>query len=242
MRKHLVPVYLPDALYSALRRAKRAVIAPSTAAAIDISGERDVEWTFLSANLPDGSGRCALEFGCEYGHMSLQAAMKGYHVLATDLRAQRFGWKHPNVEFRMGDFLQLDFPHEHFDVIINCSSVEHVGVPGRYGIRAEQTDGDLNVMKKFADLLRPDGVLLMTVPVGVDTVMAPWCRVYGDRRLPLLLEPFEVVREQYWIKDDANEWVGTRRPAATSFVPRNDPTNGHGCLYALGGFVLRKKS
>ncbi len=240
-KRQLVPVYLPEGLYSALRRAKRTVIPPADVeVTADISGERNIEWNFLSANLPPGPGD-ALEFGCEHAYMSLQAAMKGYRVLATDLGEQHFGWKHPNVEFRMGDFLTLDFSREHFNVIINCSSVEHVGVPGRYGITEERADGDLAVMEKFAQLLRPEGAVLMTVPVGVDTVMAPWCRVYGERRLPQLLAPFEIAREQYWIKDRTNEWVSAERSVATSFVARHDAVNPHGCSYALGGFVLRKR-
>jgi len=30
------------------------------------------------------------------------------------------------------------------------------------------------------------------------------------------------------------------RSTALDFVPRHDPSNAHGCSYALGGFVLRK--
>jgi hypothetical protein len=124
--------------------------------------------------------------------------------------------------------------------LINCSSVEHVGVPGRYGIREEQTNGDIEVMNRFADVLKPGGLLIMTAPCGIDAVMAPWCRVYGPDRLPKLFSRFELVKENYWIKNPHNQWVQCDRNAALSFQPIEDINNPHGCAYTLGGFILRK--
>jgi SAM-dependent methyltransferase len=227
-------------VYKFLVRVKRLFIPPALLTpAVNIWGERDVEWSFLSKELPDGPGE-ALEFGCERGYMSLVLAQKGFHVLANDLEKQSFLWQHPNVEFRCGDFLTLDLPKNHFDIAINCSSVEHVGVAGRYGITAEQSEGDIQVMQRLADVLKPGGLLLMTAPCGRDAVMAPWCRVYGAQRLPRLFAPFRVVKECYWVKDAQNRWVGSTREAALGFQPRHDPSNAHGCAYTLGCFVLQK--
>src|SRR5580765_6567705 len=136
-----VPIYLPGWLHAALKKVKRAIAAPPPVVA-NIDGERHVEWSFLSRELPKGPGE-AIDFGCENGYMSLLAAQNGFHVLACDLQPQYFLWEHPNVEFRLGDFLELPLPESHFDLIVNCSSVEHVGVAGRYGITAEQSNGDL---------------------------------------------------------------------------------------------------
>jgi SAM-dependent methyltransferase len=238
--RYLVPIYLPAWVYKSLVRVKRFFVPPaSLTSAVNIWGERDVEWSFLSKEMPDGPGE-ALEFGCERGYMSLVAAQKGFHVLANDLENQSFLWQHPNVEFRCGDFLTLDLPKNHFDLAINCSSVEHVGVAGRYGITAEQSEGDIEVMRRLGEVLKPGGLLLMTAPCGRDAVMAPWCRVYGEQRLPRLFAPFRVMKECYWIKDEQNRWVSTTREAALAFQPRHDPSNGHGCAYTLGCFVLRK--
>jgi SAM-dependent methyltransferase len=238
--RYLVPIYLPTWAYKSLVRVKRIFIPPaSLTPAVNIWGERDVEWSFLSKEMPDGPGE-ALEFGCERGYMSLVAAQKGFHVLANDLENQSFLWLHPNVEFRCGDFLALDLPKNYFDIAINCSSVEHVGVAGRYGITAEQSEGDIQVMQRLADVLKPGGLLLMTAPCGRDAVMAPWCRVYGPERLPRLLAPLVIEKERYWEKDEANRWVEVSRGKALDFETRHDPTNPHGCSYALGGFVLRK--
>ena len=238
--KFLVPIYLPRWLHEPIRTVKRAVIpqTPQTQD-VNISGERNVEWSFLSAEMPSGPGY-AFEFGCEQGYMSLLAAQRGFHVVANDLQEQVFTWEHPDVEFLAGDFLKLPLQKNHFDLVINCSSVEHVGVAGRYGIEADDTDGDLEVMRRLGEILKPSGVLIMTAPVGQDTVLRPWCRVYGQKRLPNLFNGFEVIREAFWIKNDANRWVSCAPSDALSFEPSNDVNDPHRCAYALGCFVLRK--
>jgi len=239
MERLLVPLYLPNWLCGALRKIKRSLIAQKPSGRVNIWGERNVEWSFLSTEMPDGPGE-AIEFGCEQGYMSLLAAQRGFRVLANDLENQSFTWEHPSVQFRQGDFLALNLPSDHFDLAINCSSVEHVGVAGRYGITVDDDEGDIEVMKKLAQILRPSGLLIMTAPCGRDTLMAPWCRVYGGVRLPKLLAPFQSVKECYWIKNPQNRWVSCTRQVALDFEPRNDPNDGHGCSYALGCFVLRK--
>lgn len=239
--KLLVPIYLPGWLHRSVLKAKRAIIPDARrVSSINIWGERNVEWSFLSCEMPEGPGE-AIEFGCENGYMSLLAACRGFHVLANDLQNQSFAWRHAQVEFVQGDFLKLDLPRNHFDLAINCSSVEHVGVPGRYGITKEEEDGDVEVMSRLADVLKPGGTLIMTAPCGIDTVMAPWCRVYGAQRLPLLFGRFEVSKERYWIKDPENKWAACNRSQALNFQPVYDSADPHGCAYALGAFVLRKK-
>jgi SAM-dependent methyltransferase len=239
-KKILVPIYLPSWLHQALLSAKRALIPPARPAhAINIGGERNVEWTFLSTEMPSGPGE-ALEFGCEQGYMSLLAACKGFRVIANDLQNQSFTWTHSQVKFLQGDFLALDLPQNHFDLAINCSSVEHVGVPGRYGITKSEEDGDIEVMGRLADVLKSGGLLLMTAPCGRDSVMAPWCRVYGAQRLPLLFERFQVAKESYWIKNGENRWAVCDRAHALDFQPVHDSLDPHGCAYALGCFVLRR--
>lgn len=213
---------------------------PAQSPGIDIRGERDIEWSFLSREMPDGPGR-ALDFGCEHGYMSLVAAQKGFDVLALDLEEQNLLWAHPRVTFQRGDFLELSFPESSFDLIVNCSSVEHVGIVGRYGISAERQGGDLEVMRHFARVLKASGRLLMTAPCGRDLVMAPWCRVYGSIGLKRLLESFETVKEAYWTKTSENRWAQCSREAALDFVPVYHARNPHACAYALGCFVLKRK-
>ena len=240
MEKLLVPVYMPGWLIRSLVKVKRMIVPPAQPdSEITIWGERNVEWSFLCREMPYGPGK-AIEFGCEEGYMSLTAAQKGFDVVANDIQGQKFAWQHPLVTFQKGDFRKLTFPSNHFDLAINCSSVEHVGVAGRYGIESNEEDGDIEVMNQFAQILKPEGLLLMTAPCGRDNVLAPWCRVYGCKRLPRLMRPFTVEKEEYWIKNVENQWVQSSRESALNVQPRHNPSDPHQCAYALGCFVLRK--
>jgi SAM-dependent methyltransferase len=235
-----VPVYLPTWLHGSLRRVKHALLPPlAPPNQINIWGERQVEWTFISSEIPQGPGE-ALEFGCEQAFLSLMTARKGYHVVAVDLEEQNLPWKDSQVDFLWGDFLKLSLPENHFDLIINCSSVEHVGLVGRYSVTQPDPEGDLRVMRRFQQLLKPGGLLLMTAPCGRDAIFAPLCRVYGETRLPQLLAPFRIEKEQYWQKDPSNHWVDCSRESALQFEASAGSWDANRNIYALGCFVLRR--
>jgi hypothetical protein len=80
-------------------------------------------------------------------------------------------------------------------------------------------------------LLKQNGRMILTVPVGRDSVFAPLHRVYGEGRLKILLDGWRVSSEEYWMKEADNRWHRVERSIATGIQPRFD-------LYALGCFVL----
>ena len=123
-----LPFYIPRWAYRAARKIKQSVRKQSTNS-INLSGDREIEWSFIISRFLEGPGE-VLDFGASFGHLSISAAQKGYHVLALDLDPEQFQWKHPNVDFLCGDLLTVDLPTRHFDLILNCSSVEHVGLQG----------------------------------------------------------------------------------------------------------------
>jgi hypothetical protein len=227
-----VPVYLPSWTFSVFQGLKRW-LKP-----LDLFGDREVEWSFIASRLPQGPGE-VLDFGASFGSLSIVAAQRGFHVLALDLDEERFPWRHPNVEFLRADLLKVELPPAKFDFILNCSSVEHVGLQGRYGVATAETDGDLEAMKRFHALLRSDGRMLLTIPCGADASIAPWHRVYGAQRLPKLLRGFEIVEEEFWVKQGDNRWHLCDRDTALSLRPTGHPTDPTLCSYALGCFVLR---
>lgn len=148
-----IPVYLPMALYRPLRRLKRA-ITDRNRPTRNLWGDRDVEYSFIAAHMPNGPGK-ALDFGSGSSYMSLLAALRGFEVIALDLEPQTFPWRHPAVRFIQGDLLELDLPTNHFDLIINCSTVEHVGLVGRYSVTESRPDGDLEAMARLRELMKP---------------------------------------------------------------------------------------
>jgi len=200
----------------------------------DLSGDRNVERAWVSAHLPDNPG-VVLDFGCGEALLGLTAAMKGGEVTGFDLQQVHSPYVMASLKVQTGDILDFDFGDARFDVIINCSSIEHVGLAGRYG-SLDVTDGDLIAMERMRRLLRaPAGVMLLTVPVGQDAVFSPLHRVYGARRLSLLLRGFCVVKEEFWSKRPGlNVWTQVDRQEAIATQPSET-------FYSLGLFVLQQE-
>jgi hypothetical protein len=78
-----------------------------------------------------------------------------------------------------------------YDVIISYSSIEHSGL-GRYGDDLDP-NGDLTTMQVVHNILKKDGQLFLGVPVGLDTLVWNAHRIYGEKRLPMLLNGFEIL-------------------------------------------------
>jgi SAM-dependent methyltransferase len=206
----------------------------------NIAGERDVEWSWVAANLPQGPGE-ALDFGCGTSNLGLIAALRGFKVTRVDLEEAYWHYTYPGLELMLGDILELPLVDDFFDLVINCSSVEHVGLVGRYSVKEANLDGDLQAMARMRDLMKRGALMLCTMPVGKDAVFSPLHRVFGRRRLPLLLDGFDVLSELFWVKDEANKWVTCDKDTALGFAPESTGEETvEGNSYALGCMVLKK--
>lgn len=79
-----------------------------------------------------------------------------------------------------------------FDVVLSISSTEHDGL-GRYGDPINPT-ADLEFMAKIKNqMLKPGGHLILAVPVGRDCLVWNAHRIYGPRRLSLLLDGWQTI-------------------------------------------------
>jgi SAM-dependent methyltransferase len=198
----------------------------------NLEGDREIEWSWVISHLGTGPGE-VLDFGCGNNMLSFIAARLGYNVIAIDLQAIQWPYTLANMRFIQGDILKTAFPASNFDIIINSSSIEHVGLSGRYG-SDENPEGDFLAMARLRDLLKPDGAMLLTIPVGIDTVIAPLHRVYGRERLPGLLENWVVEKKEFWVKDGRNLWIAASESEALNFRPTK-------YCYGLGCFLLRAR-
>jgi hypothetical protein len=64
-------------------------------------------------------------------------------------------------------------------------------------------------------------------------------RVYGEKRLPLLLEGYNIEKEIYWMKDSRNLWVTAGKDEALGFRADAGSRNALRNVYALACFVLK---
>eukprot|EP00050_Salpingoeca_kvevrii_P010774 m.312566 g.312566 ORF g.312566 m.312566 type:complete len:124 (-) comp30725_c0_seq1:48-419(-) len=100
-----------------------------------------------------------------------------------------------------------------FDVGVSLSSFDHDGL-GRYGDPLS-ANADMAAMALARCLLRPGGLLVLSVPVGPDVVVYNLHRRYGRQRLPALLHGWQVLAVHGWdehaLDQDAN-WRQTYEP------------------------------
>lgn len=194
-----------------------------------LGGDREIEWAWTLTHIRQGGGR-VLDFGSGNGMMALGALFAGNNVIAVDLLPEEYSFDPRGIDYVQGDFNELDFEPGSFDQILNCSSIEHVGLAGRYG-SPDDPDGDLRAMEKMAGLLKADGNMVLTIPVGGDAIHAPNHRIYGEQRLPRLLERWEIREESYWAKPGGPRFEPVPREQALA-------EEGSASYYALGLFVV----
>jgi len=156
----------------------------------------------------------------------------GYRVIGVDLRPE-MPFDLAQFEFVHGEFNHVTLPLASFNLAVLCSVVEHIGLDGRYD-NPSDPDGDIKAMKKVMGLLKPDGICILNIPVGIDAVYSPWHRVYGRGRLPELLQGYNVVKSRFFAKQPWKNWCETDEEHALSY-----PATA--ARYALGQYVLRLK-
>ncbi len=199
------------------------------AGGFDLRGEKALDWGWVCVNLPPSPQR-GLDVGCGESPTVPAMLALGYEVTAVDLEYP-LDRQLAGLNFVRGDFNKV-LLEPGFDVVVACSTVEHIGLSGRYG-SAEDTDGDVRAMSKIAALIKPEGVVILTVPVGKDAVFRPWHRVYGRQRIGSLLNGFQILKSQAYIKQPWGPWQATTLDAALDFAADQ-------VRYALGQMVLRK--
>jgi SAM-dependent methyltransferase len=210
-------------------------ILPPPPVGQNLLGDRDIEWSWILARIPSGPGE-ALDLGP--GHsllLSLTAAQKGFKVLALDRERYLHHFVAKSITIKRNDILAEKFPESFFDLILCCSTIEHIGLPERYGVQRSFEDGDLATMRNLLFASKPDGIMLLTIPVGLDAVCIPNHRIYGMVRLPKLLEGWWVEEESYWVKQTDDRWHN---------VSRQEALLSHGSKhhYGLGCYILKKGS
>ena len=203
-----------------------------------LSKDREIEWGWLQEKLEPAIASVdrALDFGPmpPSAPTSKRALSLGYRVTAigleeVTLQAIGFEYIRQDINTIEEDWL--------FDVIINISTTEHVGL-GRYGDPLDP-GGDLKAMRRLREWMLPHACHILTVPVGQDAVVGHYHRVYGADRLPRLLEGYQVIESMFWVKDEQDQWKEVNEEWAITEPPTLLPVETPLHLYyAIGGFVL----
>lgn len=96
-----------------------------------------------------------------------------------------------------------------FDFAWSISSFEHDGL-GMYGDPLDP-HGDLKAMEKMKRIVKPGGLLFLSVPVGKDKILFNNARIYGRVRLPMLCEGWKQL-ETFGLEPEHFEGPGHIQP------------------------------
>lgn len=126
----------------------------------------------------------------------------------TTIEYNNLTYMHENIstisKFQFPDLYACNGQYQNsFDVALSISSFDHDGL-GRYGDPLDG-NGDLKAMARTMSLLKPGGLLFLTVPIGPDVIVFNLLRRYGTIRLPLLLQGWEVVERMFWVEERLTE-------------------------------------
>jgi SAM-dependent methyltransferase len=114
---------------------------------------------------PFCSGADVLDAACGVGYGSAYLAEVARRVVGVDLDEEAIAYARrryaaPNVEFRVGDLLDLDLPHASFDAVCSFETIEHLPDQERF-------------LGHVARVLRPAGTFVVSTPQAAETTREP---------------------------------------------------------------------
>lgn len=192
--------------------------------------DRAIERPFVFQNLPPPGD--VLDVGCTGSDLPVVLTGLGYRV--TGLDARPYGIPDPPFRFVQGDIRATGLPAGSFDIVTAVSTVEHIGLAGRYDMEDADPAGDRHAVEEFRRVLRPQGTLLLTVPYGKPAILRPWHRVYGPDELARLVEGFERRKAQFFRPDDRGIYRLVDQPTASAYAPRTQVEKGRLLDYSYG--------
>ncbi len=186
---------------------------------------RLIEYDFVLSNIADGrkgARQRILDVGCGGSRLPIELANKGHEVYGID--GEPYPEGHP-FTFVQGDIMQMTFNDNFFELVTVVSTIEHVGL-GRYGDPVV-ADGDKQAMAEVERVLKPGGMMIMTIPCGYDTMHRskegmPLGRVYSGQSLVKLLSGFKILEMSYIVKRK-NIWFPASISAAEKEARRARP-------------------
>jgi SAM-dependent methyltransferase len=173
--------------------------------------DRIVEYPFVLKELNLKSGR-VLDVGCTspYNIIPLVLANRGLEVWGIDVR--EFKIRHPSFKFVKGDIRKTNFPDSYFDQIIAISTLEHIGLRGRYSSTTD-LNGDKKAILEMDRILKRRGNMLITVPFGRAKIVGASHRVYDRTRLRKLINGLKIVKA-FYAKNENGYWLSCEESKA----------------------------
>ncbi len=156
---------------------------------LSVMTERSIEVPFVISSVTSlaESGASVLDVGCSESLIPFELASIGYDVTGIDLR--EYPLHHPNLTTVATPLEDWD-TDEAFDVVVCLSSIEHFGL-GTYGEEVSTERLDHTAMQLLLKMIKPSGLLVMTIPFG-ETDVTPVQRMYDRDDIDELLDGWAI--------------------------------------------------
>lgn len=192
--------------------------------------DRDFEYPWVIKNIDLKKGKL-LDTGSTVGQMLYDLLPKSIEVYTLNINNQNIVEGIKQIE---GDIRKTDFKDNLFDCISCISTLEHIGVEGRYGVEKDEF-GDLKAMKEMLRILKPKGQLLLTVPYGAQDVL-PINKLYNRNRMEQLFYGYKVLKEEYLkYNKEYGIWLSVSEKEASTTEWQKER------WYSLAFYILEKK-
>ena len=174
------------------------------------------KWLYKALNSFPISGESSVIFGSAnpwYEAVSLEYGVGNCYVIEYSPR--------PTFSDKIIYMNPSDQHEIKYDSGISISSFEHDGL-GRYGDPLNP-DGDLEAMDNAKKIIKKDGLLYLSIPIGKDMICFNTHRIYGKNRLPLLLKGWRIEKSFGFSDKDLNNTKNSASftPYQPVFVLRN---------------------
>ncbi len=156
------------------------------------NSDRYLEYPWMMKNIKITKGRL-LDIGSTACNMLYELLQKEIEIHGIDLNEKII--KDNKIKFTKGDIRKTDYPDDYFDCITCISTLEHIGVPGRYG-SDDDSDGDIKAMREMKRILKNEGLLLVTIPYGIKDIL-PINKLYDKDRVKKLFTDYNIIEQKF---------------------------------------------
>jgi ubiquinone/menaquinone biosynthesis C-methylase UbiE len=176
--------------------------------------DRYVESPFILSNLPPPPARI-LDVGCVGSFFPLILSSFGYDTYAIDIRNYSILNKltYKDFHFFKESIVKTNFPENYFDAVCAISTIEHIGLSGRYGVK-EDKEGDEKALEEMKRIVKPGGTILLTIPFGKAKIIKPFTKVYDSALVEKLTSGLLLETEAFYKQDSHEDWYKCSREEA----------------------------